>query len=212
MTSRVEDVMTRNVVSLRTHAQFKDILRAMRARDCSAFPVIDDDGKVIGVLSEDDLLVREGYEGGEPVAGFLMRHADKARARGLTAADLMTRPAITISPTASLAEAARTMHAKHVKRLPVVSADGRLIGIVSRGDVLGIYDRPDSEIQHEVVNGLIDSAFLLDSRAFTVMVTGGVVTIRGPVARAPVARSLLDAIRGVDGVVAVLDRLSYPRD
>lgn len=212
MTNRVGDVMTRNVVSLRKHAQFKDILHVMRERKFSAFPVLDASDKVVGVVSEDDLLVKEGYRSGEPVAGFLMRHADKAKAAGLTAAELMTRPAITIDPEATVAEAARTMHAKHVKRLPVVNDDGRLVGIVSRIDLLGVYDRADSQIRNEIVTQLIDNEFLLDSRAFTVTVTAGVVTLRGPVDREPVAHSLLDGVRRADGVVAVRDRLSYPRD
>jgi CBS domain-containing protein len=211
MTSRVGDVMTRDVVSLRKHAQFKDIVQVMREREFSAFPVLDTSDKVVGVVSEDDLLVKEGYRSSEPVAAFLMRHADKAKADGLTAAQLMTQPAITISPQASVAEAARTMHAKHVKRLPVVSEEGRLIGIVSRKDLLGVYDRPDSEIRNEIMIQLIDAEFLLDSRAFAVTVTAGVVTLRGPLDREPVAVSLLDAVRRVDGVVAVRDRLSYPR-
>ncbi len=211
MTSPVGDVMTRNVVSLRTHAQFKDIAEIMREREFSALPVLDASDKVIGVVSEDDLLVKEGYRGDEPVPAFLMRHADKAKADGLTAAELMTRPAITISPEASVAEAARTMHAKHLKRLPVVTQDGRLVGIVSRTDLLGLYDRADSEIRDEIVTRIIDDEFLLDGRAFAVTVTAGVVSLRGPVDREGVAHSLLDAVRQVDGVVAVQDRLSYPR-
>ena len=103
------------------------------------------------------------------------------------------------------------MHAKHVKRLPVVSKDGRLVGIVSRTDLLGVYDRPDSQIRNEIMTQLIDNEFLLDSRAFTVTVTAGVVSLRGPVDREPVGLSLLDAVRRVDGVVAVRDRLSYQR-
>ena len=212
MTSRVGDVMTRNVVSLREQAQFKDILHVMRERKFSAFPVLDASDKVVGVVSEDDLLVKEGYRSGEPVAGFLMRHADRAKVAGLTAAELMTRPAITISPEALVAEAARTMHAKHVKRLPVVSVDGRLAGIVSRIDLLGVYDRPDLQIRDEIVSQLIENEFLLDSSAFTVTVTAGLVSLLGPVDREPVAHSLLDGVWRVDGVVAVRDRLSYPRD
>ncbi len=90
--------------------------------------------------------------------------------------------------------------------------DGRLAGIVSRIDLLGVYDRPDSQIRDEIVTQLIENEFLLDSRAFTVTVTAGVVTLRGPVDREPVAHSLLDGVWRVDGVVAVRDRLSYPRD
>jgi len=209
MTSLVSDVMTRNVVSLRTHAQFKDIVHVMRKRRFSAFPVLDDRDRVIGVVSEDDLLVKQGY-GEADGPGFLIHRADRAKAHGVTAAQLMTRPAITIPPQASVAEAARTMHAKHVKRLPVVTEDGRLVGIVSRVDLLGVYDRPDAEIKSEILDRVIDGDFLLDSLAFTVTVRAGVVTLSGPVDHEPVAVSLLDAVRQVVGVVAVRDRLSYP--
>lgn len=211
MTSLVRDVMTTNVISLRKHAQFKDILRVMRAHQFSAFPVLDDADKVIGVVSEDDLLVKTGYDGSEHVASFLMRRADKFKAAALTAAELMTHPAITTNPDASVAEAARTMHAKHVKRLPVVTRDGRLVGVVSRSDVLGVYDRPDSEIRDEILTQVVGDQFLLDARAFTVTVDAGVVTLRGQVDSEPVGLSLLDAVRHVDGVVSIQEKLSYPR-
>jgi CBS domain-containing protein len=210
MTSLVRDVMTTKVISVRKHAQFKDILQVMRAHQFSAFPVLDDGDKVIGVVSEDDLLIKTGYDGGERVAGFLMRRADKAKAAGLTAADLMTRPAITIGPDVSVAEAARTMHAKHVKRLPVVTGDGRLVGVVSRTDLLGVYDRPDSQIRDEIMTQVIGDEFLLDNRAFTVTVDAGVVTLRGPVDSERVGLSLLDTVRQVDGVVGIREKLSYP--
>jgi CBS domain-containing protein len=211
MTSHVGEVMTRNVVSVRKHAQFKEIVRVMRQRQFSAFPVLDDHDKVVGVVSEDDLLVKESYRGSGTGPGFLARHGDKAKAAGLTAAELMTRPAITIRPEATVTEAARTMHAKHLKRLPVVSDEGRLVGIVSRVDLLGVYDRPDAEIKTEILKQVIETAFLMDSLAFKVTVAAGVVTLSGPVETEPVAVSLLAAVRDVDGVVAVRDRLSYSR-
>jgi CBS domain-containing protein len=210
MTALVSDVMTRNVVSVRKYAQFKEIVQVMRQRRLSAFPVLDVTDKVVGVVSEDDLLVKEGYQGSAP--GLLVRRTDKAKAAALTAADLMTRPAIIISPDADVAEAARTMHAKHVKRLPVVNDEGKLIGIVSRVDLLGVYDRPDDDIETEIRKQVIETGFSLDSLGFEVGVAGGVVTISGHVDREPVALSLLDGVRRVDGVVAVRDRLSYPRN
>ena len=211
MASTVSDVMTRNVVAVRKDAGFKDIVQVMRARRFSAFPVLDSDDKVVGVVSEDDLLVREGVSGPGTGPRFLLRRADRAMAAGLTAADLMTTPAITIRPEAGVAEAARTMHTRHVKRLPVVTGDGRLVGVVSRVDLLGVYDRPDAEIQGEILKQVIESEFVLDRLAFTVTVEAGIVTLSGPVASETVALSLLDEVRHVDGVVAVRDRLGYPR-
>jgi CBS domain-containing protein len=210
MATLVEDVMTRDVISVRKNAEYKDIVQILRYEGFSAFPVLDDDNRVVGVVSEDDLLVKEEYsDTGGP--GFLAGRGDRTRASALTAAGLMTRPAITVSPDATVAEAARVMHTRHVKRLPVVAVGGRLVGIVSRSDVLGVYDRPDDDIRKEIEEGVIKAEFGLDSLAFTVTVTGGVVTLAGRVEREPVALSLLQAVRQVDGVVAVREQLSYPR-
>lgn len=209
MSSLVSDVMTRNVVSLREKAQFKDIILVMRERGFSACPVLDADDTVVGVVSEDDLLVKEAYA--DQTSGRLARRLNRAKATGLTARELMTHPAISVRPDAPVAEAARIMHAKHVKRLPVVTADGSLVGIVSRVDLLGVYDRPDSEIEAEIRKHVIADQFVLDALAFNVTVASGVVTISGSLDSQPVAVSLLAAIRQVDGVVAVRDRLSYPQ-
>jgi CBS domain-containing protein len=207
----VGDVMTRNVVAVRKDARFKDIVQVMRARRFSAFPVLDDNNKVVGVVSEDDLLIREGFRVPGSGPKFLLRHADRAKADGLTAAELMTAPAITIRPDADVAQAARIMHTKHVKRLPVVTETGRLVGVVSRVDLLGVYDKPDADIRAEILKQVIESEFVLDSLAFTVTVDSGVVTVAGPVDSEDVALNLLEQIGRVAGVVTVRDRLSYPR-
>jgi len=211
MATPVQDVMTHEVISVRKNAGYKDILRVMRHRHFSAFPVLDDQDRVVGVVSEDDLLVKEGYSDAARGPGFLASRSDRARAGALTAAELMTRPPITISPDATVAEAARIMHARHVKRLPVVTPGDKLVGIVSRTDILGVYDRPDDDIRREIEEQVITSAFALDSLAFSVTVTDGVVTLAGQIEREPVALSLLQAVRQVDGVVAVREKLSYPR-
>lgn len=210
MSSVVSDVMTRNVVSVREQAQYKEILLVMREHGFSACPVLDADDAVVGVVSEDDLLVKEAYLSNAAV-GQLARRRNRTKAMGLTAGQLMTHPAICIRPDAPVTEAARIMHAKHVKRLPVVTAGGRLVGIASRVDLLGVYDRPDSEIEAEIRKRVIVDEFVLDGLAFNVVMMSGVVTISGSVDQRAVALNLLDAIRKVDGVVAVRDRLSYPQ-
>jgi CBS domain-containing protein len=207
----VGDVMTRNVVAVRKDARFKDIVQVMRARRFSAFPVLDDDNEVVGVVSEDDLLIREGFRVPGSGPRFLLRHADRAKADGLTAAELMTAPAITIRPEADVAQAARIMHTRRVKRLPVVTETGRLVGVVSRVDLLVVYDRPDADIRSEILTQVIESEFVLDSLAFTVTVDSGVVTVAGPLDSESVAVNLLEQIGRVAGVVTVRDRLSYPR-
>jgi CBS-domain-containing membrane protein len=207
----VGDVMTRDVVAVHKDARFKDIVRVLRARRFSAFPVLDDDNRVIGVVSEADLLVRQAIAGSGAGQRLLLRLADGAKATGLTAAQLMTTPAITTRAEAAVADAARMMHAKRVKRLPVVTSDGRLVGVVSRVDLLGEYDRPDADIRSEIIKQVIESEFMLDRFAFAVTVESGVVTLAGPVDSEDVAVSLLAQVRRVAGVVAVRDRLRYPR-
>jgi CBS-domain-containing membrane protein len=122
----------------------------------------------------------------------------------------MTSPAMTISPQATLTEAARVMHTHRVKRLPVTDADGRLVGIVSRVDLLGIYDRPDAQIRTEITERVLAGDFVLDPREFTVIVSSGVVTISGKLDQQDLAIRLLRGIWDVAGVVDVRDRLSYP--
>lgn len=211
MTCTVGDVMTRNVVAVRKDARFKDIVLVMRARRFSAFPVLDDDNMVVGVVSEDDLLIREGFRAAGSGPRLLLRHADRTKADGLAAVELMTAPAITIRSEAGLAEAARIMHARHVKRLPVVTEAGRLVGVVSRVDLLGVYDRPDADIKSEILRQVIESEFVLDSLAFAVTVESGVVTVAGPVDNEDVALNMLEQVGRVAGVVTVRDRLSYRR-
>jgi CBS domain-containing protein len=209
MPSFVTEVMTYNVVAVRQEAEFKDIVAVMHRRRVSAFPVLDAYDRVIGVVSEADLLPREAYPGG-PSSARGERGRVPAKARALTAGELMSSPAITIGPEATVTEAARVMHSRKVKRLPVTDEDGRLVGIVSRVDLLGVYDRPDAQICTEITEQVLAGDFVFDPREFSVAVNNGVVTISGRLERPEVALSLLEAISDVAGVVDVRDRLSYP--
>ena len=148
MSAKVTDVMTRKVVAVHTSASFKEIAATLRERRVSAFPVVDDDGRVIGVVSEADLIAKEALEGGYeshpgPLSGLLHRR-DLEKARGATAGELMSRPPVTVRPDDLVSHAAQLMHDRRVKRLPVVSADGKLVGIISRTDVLSVFSRPDA--------------------------------------------------------------------
>jgi CBS-domain-containing membrane protein len=209
MPSLVAEVMTYNVVAVRQEAEFKEIVAVMQRRRVSAFPVLDAGDRVIGIVSEADLLPHEAYPA-RPSVRNSQRRRFPYKADALTAGELMTSPAITISPQATVTEAARVMHSGKVKRLPVIGDDGRLVGIVSQVDLLGVYDRPDAQIRTEITERVIAGDFVLDPREFTVMVGGGVVTISGKLERQDIALSLLEAIWDVAGVVDVRDRLSYP--
>lgn len=214
MSARVRDVMTTQVVAVRTSASFKEMAATLRDRRVSAFPVLDDGGKVIGVVSEADLIAKEALEtsyDAQPgrLAGLLHRH-EQEKAQGVTAADLMTSPAITVGPDALVSHAAHLMYERRVKRLPVVDDEGRLAGIISRTDVLGVFGRPDAEIRQEILDRVFVGEFLSDPASFTVTVSDGVVTLEGHPETTAVGQGIVRAVRHVEGVVAVRDRLSYP--
>ena len=211
MSSTVKDVMSTHVVAVRPTAGYKEMAVMLRAQRVSAFPVIDENGKVIGIVSESDLLVKEALEGTVPgtLPGLTQRRV-RSQVTGLTAADLMTRPAVTIGPDEPVSRAARLMYRKRVKRLPVVSDDGTLIGIVTRSDVLSVYRRPDAEIQREILEELIPGTSGCHAAQFDVTVKDGIVTLRGTPDTAETRGDIVEAVRHMEGVVAVRDRLSYP--
>lgn len=211
MNATVKDVMTTHVVAVRENASFKEMAARLREHRVSAFPVLDADNRVAGVVSEADLLAKEAleYPAGGRVNGML-HHKEQAKAAGTTAADLMTKPPVTIGPNEFVTHAARLMYARRVKRLPVVDDDGRLVGIVSRADLLSVYSRPDEDIRRDVTEGIILGTLLCDPSRFAVTVKDGIVTVEGMPETADVGRDMIGEIRHVEGVVAVRDRLSYP--
>jgi len=164
---------------------------------------------VIGVVSEADLLAKEALAN-PGVMAEVLRHQDVRKAEGLTAGDLMTRPAVTAAPGDQVEQAARMMHFMGIKRLPVVNSGGELTGIISRSDVLAVFDRPDEDIRQEIVDTMLLHEFLIDPRTFRVAVESGVVTMEGCPETAALGHALVRKARHVPGVVAVRDRLTYP--
>lgn len=214
MSARVNDVMTKHVTAVLATASFKEIAVRLREQRVSAFPVIDDGAKVIGVVSEADLIAKAALEAGygsQPgtLSGLLHRH-ELEKARGLTAAELMTAPAVTVSPYHLVSHAAHLMYERRVKRLPVVADDGRLVGIISRTDVLSVYGRPDADIHRDITEKIILKEFLADPASFTVTVRDGIVTLEGTAESASVRHDLVNTVRHLEGVVSVRDRLSNP--
>jgi CBS domain-containing protein len=213
MNATVKDVMTTHVVAVRMNAPFKDMAASLREKRISAFPVLDEDNKVVGVVSEADLLAKEALEYSTPgLVGGLLHHKEQAKAAGVTAADLMTSPAVTIGKDELVSRAARLMYTSKVKRLPVVDDAGRLLGIVSRADVLSVFSRSDAGIRQEVIDEIIVGTVLTDPERFTVTVKDGIVTVAGSPETASVGADMIKEIRHVEGVVAVRDRLSYTKD
>jgi len=211
MKTSVKEIMTTQVVAVKLGASFKEMAARLRENRISAFPVIDDDGKVIGVVSEADMLAKEVLNADHTGTITAMLHGrQQDKADGLTARDLMTHPAVTVTPDDSVEQAARLMYTLRLKRLPVIDRSGGLVGIISRTDVLAVYDRPDDEIRQEIIDNANVPGFLLDPDLFTVDVQAGVVTLAGSPDSVEVGHDLVRKIRHVQGVVAVRDRLSYP--
>ncbi|GGS26214.1 hypothetical protein GCM10010252_76440 [Streptomyces aureoverticillatus] len=200
----VGDVMTHAVVSVRRATRFRELVRIMWDRQVSALPVLDGGGRVTGIVSEADLLPKEEFRAVPPGhTTLLRRRADVAKAEAATARDLMTSPAITVSPDTTLAAAARTMAQERIKRLPVVDEQGVLVGIVSRVDLLKVFLRDDEEIAEEVRREVVSYLFPAPGSTVWVQVHGGIVTVRGRVGDPDLLPAVARLARAVEGVVDV---------
>jgi CBS domain-containing protein len=205
---RVRDVMTKKVITVDRLTPFSEIVRLLTERQISGVPVLMMGRRVAGVVSEADLLALEDEKVREA------RMASHATGRwpsplrkthwGLTAGALMSAPAVTIYPDATIPRAAQIMADRHIRRLPVVGDDGHLVGIVTRRDLLSVFLRPDEEVAEDV-RGLLDDVLAVDPSSVTATVRDGVVVLTG----SPEAqdRGLIPAairmIWDVDGVIDV---------
>jgi len=199
--TRVKDVMTTRVIAVRAGASYADLAAMLREHRVSGFPVVDDGGVVVGVVSESDLLARQ------EAPGPRRRRASTAE---LTAADLMSWPPVTIGPDETVRHAARLMYARKLRRLPVVGQRGQLLGLVTRADLLSAFTRPDDEIRREITQDVIADGFFTDPDRLTVTVKDGVVTLAGSPGSVILGRNIADQTRHVEGVIAVRDRFTYP--
>ncbi|MCX3059888.1 CBS domain-containing protein [Streptomyces sp. GXMU-J5] len=195
----VSDVMSHTVVSVGRDAPFKEIVALMDEWRVSALPVLEGENRVVGIVSEADLLPKEEFRDADPTRQDQMRRlTDLVKAGALGAGELMTSPAICVRPDATLAEAARLMAQHQVKRLPVVTAQGELEGIVSRTDLLKVFLRSDRDIEEEVRRTV--AAYLFPDQPVVVSVAEGVVTFSGSLrnrSMVPVAARLARAVEGV---------------
>jgi CBS domain-containing protein len=204
----VGDVMVTGVVAAHEGAVFKEIVDALVRNHISAVPVIDSRRRVIGIVSEADLLARVCGRVTHPRGHRLTAHREqRAKMHAETARELMTSPPVVTTPHATIEEAARICARARVRRLPVVDPHGVLVGIVTRGTLLQPFLRPDDEICEDIQKNVITSAFVMNPFDLDVHVTDGIVTLRGQVERRLLLDSLVAAVRNVAGVIDVDDSL-----
>jgi CBS domain-containing protein len=210
--------MRDEVVAVRERARFSEIVAAMRRFHISSMPVIDSEDRVIGLISNYDLLPGDDKHGfddvrGGGLLGRLLRHGARSDVMGKVATDLMSAPAVTVTACTPAREAAREMYRCGIHQLPVVDPEtGRLTGVVTRSDLLAVYERPDEDIRREILHDIIERTLGLRPERFEVGCVGGTVTIRGRLERRSVAVRLAEAIAHVGGVIAVSDHLTYVLD
>ncbi|MEV6329933.1 CBS domain-containing protein [Streptomyces sp. NPDC051909] len=193
----VSDVMTHTAIAIGRDAPYKEIVALMDEWKVSALPVLEGEGRVVGVVSEADLLPKEEFRSVEPRPE---EFDEAAKARAVRAGELMSSPAVTVHPDATLAEAARIMARRKVKRLPVVNEIGLLEGVVSRSDLLKVFLRDDAEIAAEIRRSVLGGPALT---GLDVTVTEGVATLRGALPDQALIPLLVRAVRAVEGVVDV---------
>jgi CBS-domain-containing membrane protein len=207
---RVSDVMTTKVVSVTKDTSYKQIAQLLHEHHLTALPVLTPEGQVAGVVSEADLLRKqERHERSRHRPDWQLHQAVRAKTQARNAAGLMTAPAVTIGPDAVLGTAARLMSAHRIKRLPVVEADGKLAGIVSRADLLRGFLRSDAEIAAEA-SAVLTDILLADSAAIRVTAHDGVITLAGRLASQEQVAAAARLAEAVDGVVAVTNELHAP--
>jgi CBS domain-containing protein len=211
--TRVRDVMTASVVTVDRLTGYKEIARLLVEHEIGGMPVLALGREVAGVVSEGDLIAaRDKRPGRSGWPGWLrLGTAGSRRHTSLTAGELMTTPAVTIHPGATVGAAARLMCAHHVSRLPVVDAEGKLAGLVSRRDLLSVFLRPDPDVARQVGQLLAD-ILPADPDTIQVAVHHGVVTLTGEITQA-VQQELVAVAerlaRDIDGVVDVINRIGF---
>ncbi|MCF6524861.1 CBS domain-containing protein [Streptomyces sp. JJ36] len=211
----VRDLMTRDVVTAPYDMPFKELVGLLAEREVTAVPVVDRAGRPLGVVSEADLL-RKASDLSDPSGGAPLPHLEaweRARAEGARAEELMSAPAVCARPEWTVVEAAQLMEVQGLKRLPVVDETDRLLGIVSRGDLLRVFLRRDQAIRDEIDLDVLRRTLGLSRYEVTAEVSGGRVELYGTVETRSMVPVVARLCRSVDGVVSVDERhLGYRTD
>ena len=206
---KVGDVMTRDVVVVRRGTPLKAIARQLAEHRISAMPVLDEEDRLVGLVSEADLMKRERFGLAD---ARRRRRLRRRQVTGDSAKDLMSVPVITIAPETDVSRAARLMDTRGLKRLVVVDAEHRLVGIVSRADLVRVFLREDDEIRREIVSDVLVRLLWADPELVNVRVDDGVVTLSGRLGQRSQIPVAVRLTRAVDGVVDVVNRLGYTVD
>jgi len=212
---KVRDIMTTDPISVRGDTSLKEAARIMVRHKVSGLPVIDDDGRLIGIVTEDDFLRREA-DRDRPyrpsLLDALFGDSEDSTPLAETVAEVMTEKVVTIAPNASIGEAARLMANRNVKRLPVIGDDGTVQGIISRADIVNAFTKPDDVIEDEVREDIIRRLLFLDPDTVEVKVSDGVVHLGGELENRTEVHLLEELTLRIAGVVKVESDLSYQFD
>jgi CBS domain-containing protein len=211
----VSDVMTSRVHVASPLSPFKLLVRLIEENRVSAIPVVDETGVPVGIVSESDLLLKQRrleLESSRDLRHLQKGRLERAKAAGTVASDVMTCPAITVTSDTSLGDAARLMQERNVRRLVVVDPRGHIAGIVSRSDLLQVFLRSDEELREEIASKLIPAVLVSSDHTVSVEVSWNIATLSGEVDRKSDARIVARLTQELDGVVGVVDQLSYRWD
>jgi CBS domain-containing protein len=214
---KISELMQRDVVTVSADASLKEVACALVAHRISGMPVCDADGRVLGVVSEGDILYKERgrvERPGGPLAWLVdgTSYAEVSKAWALTAREAMTAPAVTIGPDRPAAEAARLMLEHRVNRLVVLDRDGRLAGIVTRADLVRAFTRSDAEVAEEIRIDVLQRVLWADPGRVQVDVRNGEVELAGELETSTDAEVLLRLVERVPGVVSVRSTVGHRHD
>jgi CBS domain-containing protein len=211
----VSEVMTSRVHVARPMTPFKRLVQLIEDNKISALPIVDAQGIPVGIVSESDLLLKERRRELDSESSLLhprRRRQERAKAEGVVAWEIMTKPPITVRSDVTLAQAARLMQERNVRRLVVVDGRDKIVGIVSRSDLLQVFLGTDGELRDEVLSTIIPSMLLSDPESVQIAVRWNVVTLSGEVDRKSDAEIFARMTLELEGVVDVVNRLTYKWD